>query len=92
MAGLRPRLRLISLTVSQLEPMAACISVIEDNRRIRRVSPDGIITTVAGNGTAGFSGDGGPAPRLRLITLTVSQLEPMVACISVIQITVEFAG
>ena len=29
--------------------------------RVRRVSPDGIITTVAGNGTLGFSGDTGPA-------------------------------
>jgi hypothetical protein len=29
--------------------------------RIRRVSATGIITTVAGNGTRGFSGDGGPA-------------------------------
>ncbi|MDF3140941.1 hypothetical protein [Streptomyces sp. T21Q-yed] len=31
------------------------------NQRVRKVSPDGTITTVAGNGTAGFSGDGGPA-------------------------------
>jgi len=31
------------------------------NGRIRRVSRDGIITTVAGNGGWGISGDGGPA-------------------------------
>jgi len=31
------------------------------NHRVRRVAPNGVITTVAGNGTPDFSGDGGPA-------------------------------
>ncbi|HXM41748.1 MAG TPA: hypothetical protein VN924_10870 [Bryobacteraceae bacterium] len=31
------------------------------NCRIRKVSPDGTITTIAGNGFQGYSGDGGPA-------------------------------
>jgi RHS repeat-associated protein len=32
-----------------------------EHHRVRKVGPDGIITTVAGTGVAGFSGDGGPA-------------------------------
>ena len=36
------------------------------NHRIRRLAPDGIITTVAGNGEAGWSGDGGLATEAKL--------------------------
>ncbi len=36
------------------------------NNRIRRVSAEGVISTVAGSGPAGFAGDGGPALSARL--------------------------
>lgn len=38
------------------------------NHRIVRIHPHGRISLVAGTGTAGFGGDGGPAPAARLST------------------------
>jgi NHL repeat len=39
---------------------------IVDSERIRKVSPQGVITTVAGNGTKGYSGDEGLATSAQL--------------------------
>jgi NHL repeat len=51
-----------------VEPTADGGFLIADmgNRRVRRVSPAGVITTVAGTGSEGSSGDGGPATSARL--------------------------
>ncbi len=57
-----------ALSASLLKPMACLFDaqgriLIADtgNRRVRRVNADGTITTVAGTGEIGISGDGGPA-------------------------------
>jgi sugar lactone lactonase YvrE len=43
---------------------------IAESLRVRKLSPNGTITTVAGNGRPGFSGDGGPAARARMVGVT----------------------
>ena len=52
----------------RVEPTADGGYLIGDygNNRIRRVSPAGTITTVAGTGTPGFAGDGGQATAAQL--------------------------
>jgi hypothetical protein len=44
------------------------------NNRVRKVTPDGLISTVAGNGSFGYSGDGGPATAARFAGPTGVQL------------------
>ena len=45
-----------------IDPAGALLIADRSNRRVRKVDPPtGIITTVAGNGQAGFNGDGRPA-------------------------------
>ena len=46
---------------------AGNLYIADDYRNlVRKVSPAGIITTVAGNGNGGYSGDGGPATSAQL--------------------------
>jgi RHS repeat-associated protein len=46
------------------------------NHRVRKVDTNGIITTVAGNGDPGFSGDGGPAVQAGLTAPTGVATDP----------------
>lgn len=48
-----------------------------NSNRIRKISPLGIISTVAGNGMGGFSGDGGPATAAKLLLPTAVKLDTL---------------
>ena len=49
-----------------LAPNGSVLVADSYNHRIRRVGTDGIISTLAGTGVAGYSGDGGPATQAAL--------------------------
>jgi RHS repeat-associated protein len=49
-----------------LAPDGSLYVADQGNHRVRRVGADGIITTVAGTGTQGKGGDGGPATKAQL--------------------------
>lgn len=49
-----------------VQPDGGYLVVSTDQHRIRRVSPGGIISTVAGSGAQGFAGDGGAATAAQL--------------------------
>ena len=60
-----------SATAAQITPTGIAVDhagnvFIATNNRIRKISSAGIITTVAGNGIAGYSGDGGSATAAKL--------------------------
>ena len=64
---------ILAVSSSLISPLGICSDAfgniyISDGgtNKVRKVAPNGIITTVAGNGTAGYSGDGGPATQAKL--------------------------
>ena len=61
-----------SPTDIELGPDGGLYVIDSYNLRVRRVGPDGIITTVAGNGQRGYSGDGGPATAASLVPLDIA--------------------
>jgi sugar lactone lactonase YvrE len=49
-----------------VDPQGAIYVADSSNRRVRRISPEGTISTVAGNGLDRIGGDGGPATQASL--------------------------
>jgi len=47
-----------------------------ENNRVRRVGPDGVVSTMAGTGAQGSGGDGGPAAKAQLYAPTSLALDP----------------
>ena len=63
-----------------------------DNHRLRKVAPDGTISTIAGNGVHGFAGDGGPAAMHSSTHQPAWRWMPRATCILPIPATTAFAG
>jgi len=59
-----------------IDPLGNLFIADSYNHRIRKVAPNRIITTVAGTGDSGFSGDGGPAIQAKLDTPTRIAIGP----------------
>ncbi len=70
MAALPPAQLLNYPTAVALDPAGNLYIADNVNQRIRIVNLSGTIATFVGNGTAGFSGDGGPATGARLYNPT----------------------
>jgi sugar lactone lactonase YvrE len=59
--GPGPDAQLFGPTRLRLDDQNRLLICDTDNHAIRRLDPNGAIHTIAGNGTPGYSGDGGPA-------------------------------
>jgi RHS repeat-associated protein len=68
--------KLIGPTAVALGPDGTIYIADAGNQRVRAVATDGVITTVAGNGLAGFSGEGGAAAAAALQTPMGITVEP----------------
>ena len=62
----------------------------QNNQRIRKIAPNGTISTVAGNGIQGFAGDGGPAINAELYNPTGVFADNLGTCTSQMSETSEF--
>jgi hypothetical protein len=56
--------------------LGGCYVADEEHHVVRYIDPEGIITTVAGNGTRGYTGDGGPATAAQLSSPTRLRIAP----------------
>lgn len=59
--GLAVKARLFQPSALAIDALGTVYVADSGNNRIRAIGPDGVIDTVAGNGTRGSTGDGGPA-------------------------------
>jgi uncharacterized protein (TIGR03437 family) len=70
-------------TKAGMNPVAVAVDNLGDlfiadqlNNRIRKITPDNVITTVAGNGSTGYTGDGGSALTAELSGPTGIAVDP----------------
>ena len=68
--------RLHNPTHLLFDPAGNLLIADQGNHKVRRISPSGVITTLAGTGAAGFSGDDGPAAAARLNLPNALALDP----------------
>jgi DNA-binding beta-propeller fold protein YncE len=61
-----PALNAVIKTPAQMAVDSAGNIYVAADNRLRRIAPDGTISTIAGGQYPGFSGDGGPADRATL--------------------------